>query len=315
MTLIEAERRTRHESHASINRASKEIVGIGAVGEAQPHEQSSVHRSDHDALREAVGQGVDQGMCSLAIQAAEKCEMLGEPSGVAQQIEGHALGQRRGVQIGGLFQAHAGIDEPRRTDHPADPQSGREHLRHRADANQRRRDDPRQGMSFEPQLAVGVVVDDERACPRGDLGELAPPRRAEGDSGRVVEVGHDVDDLWPQPAVDHVTQRTRVESVTVARYRIDRRADGSQHLRGTEVRGGLDNCFVAIVDHRAGDEIECLLRTVRYQDFVEGHAEALRDELAEVVQALGWSVLKRANAECVGERRSDTFDGQRFGRR
>jgi len=45
-----------------------------------------------------------------------------------------------------------------------------------------------------PEGAVGVVVDDQEAVVVGQAGQFPAPLGAEGHPGRVVELGHDVDE-------------------------------------------------------------------------------------------------------------------------
>ena len=163
-------------------------------------------------------------MRSHPVELAKVREMFGEPIDIAQQLERHALAERRRVEVGSLLEAYARIDEPGWPDHPPDSKAGREHLRHRADANQRRRVDRRHGLSREPQLAVGIVVDDERTHMRRDVGQLLPPHCGERHARRVVEVGHHVDQLWLPPTTAYVVECSSVEPVIVTRDRQDRRA-------------------------------------------------------------------------------------------
>ena len=72
MAPIKSERGTGDERDAAADGALEQLVGVGAVDEANPREQSAAHGSDRDALAEAVGQRLDQRVCALAIQPANE---------------------------------------------------------------------------------------------------------------------------------------------------------------------------------------------------------------------------------------------------
>ena len=69
-------------------------------------------------------------------------------------------------------------------------------------------------LALESEQAVGVVLDHEQARALADAEDLRPAGGGEGDSGRIVEVRHRVEELGPPPgrgrALDGLLQRGRI---------------------------------------------------------------------------------------------------------
>ena len=166
---------------------------------------------------------------------------------------------------------------------PADPQPGRHDLRHRAERDDQVRravdrssgQGPQAGERLAPEAerAVGVVLDQHEAEAVGQLEQPMPAIEREGRARRVLEVGHDVDDLrWRAGRLEaRRARRSRsvdAEAVGVGGHADESGARGLERLQRPEVPGRLDHDDVAGIAQRPGQQVEPLLRAGRDQHVV-----------------------------------------------
>ncbi len=127
----------------------------------------------------------------------------------------------------------------------------------------------------EAELAVRVVLDDEEPVAIGEPGKVTPPFERQHRAGRVLEVGHGVDELrseaggeWP------ASSSVRSPSVSAATP-TSSGSHAAQGLDRAEVPGLLDHHDIARVEHRSGHQIERLLRPGGDEHTVGGGTDPL----------------------------------------
>ena len=221
---------------------------------------------------------------------------------VAEQVGDHQLVPCGGVQVGGLLEAEDRVDHVGRSRHPADPQPGGEHLGRGSDVHDRTQgSEQRTGGRSPPEVPVGSVLDHQDLVRVGQLAEAGPAARAHHGPGRVVVVGHHVDDPRCVPRRDQGVERLDVESPVVAREPDDRGARGPEGLDRAQVGRLLQRDLVAGGDHGAGQQVEALLGPRGDHDLVGVDPQSLAHRFSQRRQTGGRPVLQRDRAVGAAE--------------
>ncbi|EWS52883.1 hypothetical protein X551_04325 [Methylibium sp. T29] len=227
---------------------------------------------------------------------------------VSHDLVDDALVEARRVQVGRLLDLQQLRIQRRRRHHIPQPQAGREDLRERAEVDRAlrpARGQRRRWRGVEPQLAIGVVLDQrQRSRLRRRHQGLATGLR-DHPPGRVLEVRQQVREARARGAGQGLGLRTLV----VGGERGERRLAGREGLQRAQVGGRLHRDRAAGIDQQLADQVQPLLRAGGDQhlpgfdhDAVVG--EPGRDPLAQrpvafargVLQRLPWGVAQHPGA-------------------
>ena len=155
----------------------------------------------------------------------------------------------------------------------------------------------RQRLAGEAQLAVRAVLEDEHVVPVRQLHQPPAALERQGHAGRVLEVGHGVDQLRPRVGGEDALQVVGVHPVVVGADRGVGRLARVERDQRAEERRVLGDHDVAGVEDELGDEVQALLRTLedqhvrgRARDAVPRHA--LGDLLAQARPPVRHRVLE-----------------------
>ena len=158
---------------------------------------------------------------------------------------------------------------------PAEPDAREERLRGRPrldDRVRRERPEARQRVLAEVELAVGDVLDDEEPVPPRQLDQRLAPLDRQRHARRVLVVGDRVEELRPQPVLEHAASSSTwrpSSSIGTASMRASnpRKAMIAPRYVGASIEHG-----VAAVEERLADELERLDPAARDQQLVLGRA-------------------------------------------
>ena len=175
----------------------------------------------------------------------------------------------------------------------------------------------RQRLAAEPDLAVGVVLEDPEAVLGRELDQAAALLLREGAAGRVVEVGNDVYELRLVAVGECLLDPVDLDAVGLEGNADPVDAELLQHQQRAVVRRLLDDDLVARLEQGAEQH------PTRFERAVGDHhparvdaAVAVADPLAEPGMADSGSVGERAGG-VLGQRRLsrqlDEVDGQQVG--
>ena len=215
------------------------------------------------------------------------------------------LRQRRGVQVGALLDQDVLLVQLARRGQPAEAHARAEDLGegpqvdHGGAAVQRGQRRGRRPL--EAELAVRVVLDHHEPVAGRDVEQGAAPLQAPGAPGRVLEVGHDVDELRPARA-GAALELLGDHALVVGGDLDEARLVGLEGVDGADVGGALAQHLVALVEEELAGQVEALLRAGGDDDLrglaggAQAGVHAARDRLAQARMPLGGRVLQRLRA-------------------
>ena len=150
------------------------------------------------------------------------------------------------------------------------------------------------------------------------------PLQAPGATARVLEVGHDVEELRATAAGDAALQLVGDHALVVGRHLDEARAVGPEGVDGSQVGGALAQHLVVVVEEDLAGQVEPLLRAGGDQDLggldrgAEPGVHAAGDGLAQPGVPLGGRVLQGPRAFAVEHVRHhglQVLDGEELRRR
>ena len=155
---------------------------------------------------------------------------------------------------------------------------------------------------FEPQLAVGRVLDDGQVVPAGDVQQHPAARQRPGPAGGVLELRHHVDKPATLAHGDSVLQRPGQHSLFIRRHRHELRPVAAEGADRRQVGRSLAEDRVALVQEHLPDQVERLLRARRHEHLLRWDLRAAallhlaRDQRPQRGNALRGRVLERRRA-------------------
>jgi hypothetical protein len=198
--LADPERGAGDEGDFFARSHAEELRRVDGCGQGDPEKESAFGVRPRAAGRQVTGERVEHDIAAARIDGAQHFNMRGEHAGLADVVVDDALGERGGVQVGGLLgggdfvtQRAVGHDEP------CHAQAGGEDLAGGAEviavAGPGERAERGQGFAGKAQGAIRIVLEDGHAEVRGDLHDLGPARDGEADAGGVLVVGNQIQQL------------------------------------------------------------------------------------------------------------------------
>ena len=248
---------------------------------------------------------------------------------VLDHLGHHALVEAGRVQIGRLLGLQQlGIQRGRR-DEVAQAQAGRQDFAERAQIHHAlgpARQQGRRRRLLEPQLAIGVVLDDGQAELAADGDHLLAARFVHGAAGGVLEVGQQVDEARALAFLKRLAQCLRRHAAIVAGHVLGHRLHGREGLQRAQVGGRLDQQAAALVEQHLGDQVQPLLAAGGDEHLLGRHGGAvlahfIGHPLAQLGQAFARRVLQRrlgdgaVLAQHGGAGIAHGVDGKGLGRR
>src|SRR6185295_15888791 len=132
-------------------------------------------------------------------------------------------------------------------------------------------------LTFVTELAVGIVLDQERFAFLDRLDQPLTPLERQGCALRVLKVGNEVKQFWfPGQVLFNFFDD---EAILVRSQRDELSAERAPGEQESEVSGVFDEGGVAFIDESAADEIERLLTAGDNEDIVALDFETAAREL------------------------------------
>ena len=283
-------------------------------------------------VRHLLAQRLEHGVAPLAVHAAEGRDLALPVLGGEVLRDDHLVELWR-AQHRGLGGQHQLLAYGVRREHPAHPQARREGLGERAQVEHvvavtsgvgPAGADRRHRGAVEAEQAVRVVLQHHQAGGLADRQDLLAARLGQRDAGRVVEVGHGVEELGCLARGPHagqrLAQRLGHQPVGVHGDVDDLGLVGREGPERTDVGGGLGDHHVTRVDEDPGHQVQGLLAADRDDDVLGGGVHALErhdlaDQLAQLRVALARAVLQGLGAAGGDQLADELADGVQRQRR
>jgi hypothetical protein len=184
--------------------------------------------------------------------------------------------------------------EPGGADHPANPKTRRENLRH---ALQVYGMWVRGGFGrrlVDGKVAIRIVEHHQEVVPRGENEQLVASVSAQGCAGWVVEVGNHINELGSDAGTELFCHLLHHEALDIDVDGGESGARTAKRLEGAEIVGVADNHRVARIEQHLAQEMERLLRTGRHKNMFDVGRRwgARHDCFAKSCVSRGKSVLK-----------------------
>ena len=125
-----------------------------------------------------------------------------------------------------------------------------------------------QGLTLEPQLAVGVILHHGDLIAVDDLHEPVAAVQIPGAAGGILEIGDDVDHLYPFGGGQDLFQLLHDHAAVVGGHLDEPGLAGLEGVDGAQVGRTLQQHHVAGVQKDPGGEIQTLLRAGGHQNVV-----------------------------------------------
>mmetsp|Transcript_5286 Transcript_5286/g.19871 ORF Transcript_5286/g.19871 Transcript_5286/m.19871 type:complete len:454 (-) Transcript_5286:714-2075(-) len=219
---------------------------------------------------------------------------------VADHLVHHALVEARRVQVGRLLGLQQLRIQLRRSDQIAQAETGRQHLGERAEVE--RTLGPQAGQRrgrrlVEPQVAVGVVLDDRHTHAAGGFDNGLATGGTHHPPGRVLVIRQQVGEPGARRVMRQRSQGLRKRALRIAGQAGEQWLVGREGLQGAEVGGGLDRHRGARIAQHLADEVQALLRAACDQHLLglDLHAQAchaLRHPVPQRREALAGGILQ-----------------------
>ena len=182
------------------------------------------------------------------------------------------------MQISALLGLHEAQHQHLRADDPSQPQARGHNLGKGPQVGSALRDegaDRRDVLALVPQLAVGVVLDDREVQFRSDLCQLLAALQGHRRTGRVVEVGQNVDKLGRLAEVgEHLfvgmLHLIHDHAILIEAHSVEARLISIPSLDRSQVGGTAGEHEVTGVNENLANQVQGLLGAIGQQD-VAGH--------------------------------------------
>jgi hypothetical protein len=219
-----------------------------------------------------------------------------------EHLSHHALVEAGGVQVGRLLGLQQFGEHRLGRDHIAQAQARCQHLGERAQVDAAlgvaRRQRARRRV-VEPQVAVGVVLDQRQVQCGGLLHQRGAARFAHGAACGVLEVGQHVQEARLVGAAAHLGgQLVHDHAFIVAGHSGHLRLHGREGLQRAQVGGCFHQHAAAGVDQHLGHQVQALLRAGGDQHLGRVHVpgQLFGNGLAQRAVALAGGVLQCGGA-------------------
>ena len=153
-------------------------------------------------------------------------------------------------------------------------------------------------LALEPQLAIGVILDDGDLVTVDDLHELVAALQVPGAAGGVLEIGDDVDHLHPLGGGQDLLQLLHDHAAVVGGHLDEPGLAGLEGVDGAQIGRAFQQHHVTGIQEHPGGEIQALLGAGGHQDVVGVGVDVvlgqhpLGDLLAQTGMTLGGRILK-----------------------
>ena len=293
------------EGDALQDRLALDVARGQALLERGPEEETALGLTEREIRLAVLVERGRQGIELLRVDLAHVLDVLVQAA-VRHEVVDHMVQQRAVAHL--EAHPHHALDDGRLGVDPADAETGRDDLREGADRDQTLHSGQlgeRGGAVLGvDELAVGVVIENQRTVVRGETEQLVSPLERHRRADRVVEVADRVDQLRALALRfelgEDAGELVGVEAVLVHADGEDVRLAATKGAERPGERGRLGDDGVAGAEECRTNEVDRAGAAVGEQKVVGGHRHvavacvSLGKRLAEGLVAGAAAVAQRA---------------------